>query len=203
MNLRLLISMIGSHFPCTYIPVTSARHDSGLRGGEVDRGERPSPGAAAPNFRHHQRVRFITKLSTGSFAVSSDARTASGIAVATTMPLIGRFLRQNTNENSGNEVIVVIRPRLLTPSPGDDFTRPVRVGSEEAALHSAVARKKANIPRGNSMAAGTRHIPHLVTVCAAPPGTGATAIHPPALLPAAPSASHPCRLLGSLARACR
>jgi hypothetical protein len=43
MNLRLLISMIGSHFPCTYIPVTSAWHDSGFRGGEVDRGERPSP----------------------------------------------------------------------------------------------------------------------------------------------------------------
>jgi hypothetical protein len=36
MNLRLLISMIGSHFPCTYILVTSTRHDSGFRGGEVE-----------------------------------------------------------------------------------------------------------------------------------------------------------------------
>ena len=67
MNLRLLISMIGSHFPCTYIPVTSARHDSGLRGGEVDRGERTSPGAAAPNFRQPSKSSFYSQTFYGQF----------------------------------------------------------------------------------------------------------------------------------------
>jgi type II secretory pathway component GspD/PulD (secretin) len=85
----------------------------------------------------NRQVKSTISLKDGEWAVvaglmtSSEARTVSGIAGVSSVPLIGRFLRQNTNEKDGNEVIVVIRPRLLTPPPGDEIAAPVRVGTEE------------------------------------------------------------------------
>src|SRR5581483_10663384 len=67
----------------------------------------------------------------GGLMTASEARTVSGLAGVMNVPLIGRFLRQNNNEKDGNEVIVVIRPRLLTPPPGAEIANPVRVGTEE------------------------------------------------------------------------
>jgi hypothetical protein len=85
----------------------------------------------------NRQVKSTVTLKDGEWAIvaglmtSSEARTVSGIAGVMNVPLIGRFLRQNNNEKDGNEVLVVIRPRLLTAPPGADITRPVRVGPEE------------------------------------------------------------------------
>jgi Flp pilus assembly secretin CpaC len=85
----------------------------------------------------NRQVKTTVTLQEGEWAVvaglmtASEARTVSGLAGIINVPLIGRFLRQNTNEKDGSEVIIVIRPRLLTPPPGDRVIPPMRVGSEE------------------------------------------------------------------------
>jgi hypothetical protein len=62
---------------------------------------------------------------------TSEARTISGLAGISTLPLVGRFLRQNNHEDDGEEVLVVIKPRLVTAPPTEALTPVVRVGSEE------------------------------------------------------------------------
>jgi len=62
---------------------------------------------------------------------TSEARTISGLAGISTLPLVGRFLRQNNHEDDGEEVLVVIKPRLVTVPPTEALTPVVRVGSEE------------------------------------------------------------------------
>ncbi len=61
----------------------------------------------------------------------SDARTISGLAGVSTIPLVGRFLRQNTKEKDDSELLILIRPRLLSVPPTEADTHTVRVGSEE------------------------------------------------------------------------
>jgi Flp pilus assembly secretin CpaC len=61
----------------------------------------------------------------------SEARTVSGIAGVSTLPLIGRFLRTNTNNDDDQQVVIAIKPRLLTLPASETVPRTVRVGSEE------------------------------------------------------------------------
>jgi Flp pilus assembly secretin CpaC len=85
----------------------------------------------------NRQLKSSVTLKEGEWAIvagmvsASEARTISGIAGLATLPLVGRFLRQNTNEKDGQEVLIVIKPRLLTPSPTELVTRGVRVGTEE------------------------------------------------------------------------
>jgi Flp pilus assembly secretin CpaC len=86
----------------------------------------------------NRQIKSAVTLKEGEWAVvaglmnSSEARTVSGIAGVVNVPLIGRFLRQNTIDKNGSEVLVLIRPRLLTPRAGDNVVvDKVRVGSEE------------------------------------------------------------------------
>jgi hypothetical protein len=85
----------------------------------------------------NRQIKSTVTLQEGEWATvaglmtSSDARTITGIAGIATVPLIGRFLRQNNNSSDGSEVIVVIKPRLLTPPAGESVHETVRVGSEQ------------------------------------------------------------------------
>ena len=62
---------------------------------------------------------------------SSEARTITGLAGVVNLPLVGRFLRENTITNDGQEVLVLIKPRLLNLPPSETVTKTVRVGPEE------------------------------------------------------------------------
>jgi general secretion pathway protein D len=85
----------------------------------------------------NRQIKSTVTLQEGEWAVvaglmtASEARTVSGLAGLISVPLIGRFLRQNTSDKQGSEVIVIIRPRLLTPPASIEATVPVRVGTEE------------------------------------------------------------------------
>ena len=60
---------------------------------------------------------------------------------ASSVPLIGRFLRQNNNSNDDAEVMVVIKPRLLTPPPSE-YSQHGAGGAGRAAFHPALAIAK-------------------------------------------------------------
>ena len=62
---------------------------------------------------------------------TSEAHTISGLAGIATLPLAGRFLRQNTRQKDDQQLLILIRPRLLGLPGTEVETHPVRVGSEE------------------------------------------------------------------------
>lgn len=61
---------------------------------------------------------------------TQDARSILGIAGLSTLPGIGPLLRSNTRNRSNSEVLVVIKPRLISLPPGEFVTHEVWVGSE-------------------------------------------------------------------------
>ena len=85
----------------------------------------------------NRQVKSTVSLRQGQWAVvggmmnSTEARTVAGLAGVANIPLIGRFLRENTTSKDTQDVLIVIKPRLLTPPASETVTRKVRVGSEE------------------------------------------------------------------------
>jgi general secretion pathway protein D len=76
------------------------------------------------------------RLNTGEWAVvagmmsANEARTISGLAGLSEIPGFGALVRQNTKSHDSDEVILVLRPRLLSLPPDEVVTRPVWVGTE-------------------------------------------------------------------------
>jgi Flp pilus assembly secretin CpaC len=85
----------------------------------------------------NRQVKSTVSLKFGEWAIvagmmnTSEARTIAGLAGVANLPLVGRFLRENTITRDGQEVLVLIKPRLMTLPPSETLTRKIRVGSEE------------------------------------------------------------------------
>jgi Flp pilus assembly secretin CpaC len=60
----------------------------------------------------------------------SEARTVSGLAGLSGLPLLGPLFRQNTRTRESSEVVLLLKPKLLSPPPGEEPTPAVYVGSE-------------------------------------------------------------------------
>jgi type II secretory pathway component GspD/PulD (secretin) len=77
------------------------------------------------------------RLRQGEWAViaglmnASQARTISGLAGLSRVPLLGPVLSQNTRDNNEDQVLVVIKPSLLSLPPSEAATRLVPVGTEQ------------------------------------------------------------------------
>ncbi|MFN7992950.1 MAG: type II and III secretion system protein [Bryobacteraceae bacterium] len=65
---------------------------------------------------------------------SQDARTIAGIAGASNVPLLGPLTRTTTHTTSEDNVLIMLRPSLLTPPPGEIVTHSFRMGSETRPL---------------------------------------------------------------------
>ena len=85
----------------------------------------------------NRQVKSTVTLKQGEWAMvagmmsSNEARTIAGLAGVANLPLVGRFLRENTNTKDEQEVLVMIKPRLLTLPASETVPRTVRVGPEE------------------------------------------------------------------------
>jgi hypothetical protein len=61
---------------------------------------------------------------------ATEARSISGLAGLSQIPGFGALVRQNNNTSDGDEVIILLRPRLLSLPPDETVTRSVWVGTE-------------------------------------------------------------------------
>jgi type II secretory pathway component GspD/PulD (secretin) len=61
---------------------------------------------------------------------ASQARTLTGIAGLSNLPLVGRLLRKNDIDTESTDVVVVLKPTLLNLPPGESVNRSVYLGSE-------------------------------------------------------------------------
>jgi general secretion pathway protein D len=77
------------------------------------------------------------RLRNGEWAViaglmsASQARTISGLAGLSRVPLLGPLLGQNTRDKSETQVLVVIKPALLSLPPSEAATHVVPLGTEQ------------------------------------------------------------------------
>jgi len=84
----------------------------------------------------NRKLKSQVRLASGEYAViaglltASEARTVSGLAGISSLPLLGPLLRKNTREDNANEAIIVLRPRVIH-LPGSELpTRSFWTGSE-------------------------------------------------------------------------
>ena len=76
------------------------------------------------------------RLRSGEWAVaaglmtSSDARTITGLAGLSRIPVLNKILSQNTRDQSESQVLLLIRPTLLTLPPSETPTPPITSGPE-------------------------------------------------------------------------
>lgn len=62
------------------------------------------------------------------------SRNWSGIAGVSTLPVFGPFLRENHNQDSSDQVLLVIKPEIVGLPPADLGVKPLWVGSETRPL---------------------------------------------------------------------
>ena len=88
----------------------------------------------------NRQFKSTVRLETGEWAVvaglmeTSEARTIAGIAGLSSLPYLGPLLSQNTRSRDSSQVLVLMRPRLITLPPGQVATHTFRVGSETRPL---------------------------------------------------------------------
>jgi len=61
---------------------------------------------------------------------TQDARSIAGTAGLSTLPAVGPLFRQNTKNRVDSQVVIVVRPRILSLPPNESATREIWVGSE-------------------------------------------------------------------------
>lgn len=65
---------------------------------------------------------------------STNGDTINGIAGLSSIPVIGRLLRTNNINKSSDQILLVLRPRLLTVPPWEYGSTPIWVGTESKTL---------------------------------------------------------------------
>jgi general secretion pathway protein D len=76
------------------------------------------------------------RLNNGEWAVIAglvtavDSETRNGIAGLSNLPLLGRLFSQNGHDKQSSEILIVLKPHLVTPAPWDSVSRTIWVGSE-------------------------------------------------------------------------
>jgi type II secretory pathway component GspD/PulD (secretin) len=88
----------------------------------------------------NRSVKTKARLKEGEWAAISgllnpeDARTVSGLAGMARIPYLGLLTSTHTRNRSDDQVLVLMRPRLVSPPPGQHVTHEIRLGSETRPL---------------------------------------------------------------------
>ena len=76
------------------------------------------------------RLKFDEQAVITGLMDSSQARTISGLAGLSTVPLMGPLFRNNSKTDSKTEILLLIKPHLITLPPTETDTSPVFVGPD-------------------------------------------------------------------------
>jgi hypothetical protein len=84
----------------------------------------------------NRKMESKVRLKEGEWAIvaglmtTSQARTLSGFAGLSSLPLLGRLFRENQLDNQSTDVVLVLKPVLLNLPPSESINRSVYLGSE-------------------------------------------------------------------------
>jgi general secretion pathway protein D len=76
------------------------------------------------------RLKFEEQAAITGLMSSSQAKTISGIAGLTTVPVLGPLFSNNSKEDSKSEILLLIKPHLINAPPTEADVRPVFVGPD-------------------------------------------------------------------------
>jgi general secretion pathway protein D len=124
------------------LKITPAVHDQGEVSLEISTefkvlGTSDSNGNPSISNRKYEgkvRLRMDESAVVAGVLDTTDADTRSGIAGLASIPWIGRLLRSNTINHSKEEVLLILRPRLLDVPPWEYGAAPIWVGTETKPL---------------------------------------------------------------------
>jgi general secretion pathway protein D len=123
----------------TVTPLVHSREDVSL---EVEAQYQVLTGASVNGLPviSNRAVKNITRLQFGDWNIiagllsTSEARTLSGIAGLNRIPFLGPLTNTHTRDNQRDQVIILLRPVLLSPPPGEINPRSFYTGSENRPL---------------------------------------------------------------------
>ncbi len=84
----------------------------------------------------NRKLESKVRLRTGDWAVvaglmtTSEARSISGIAGLSSIPLLGELFRKHDDTNDTTRILLLLKPRIVSAPPTEYLTRAVYVGSE-------------------------------------------------------------------------
>lgn len=70
----------------------------------------------------------------GGMMSNSEARSISGLAGLSQVPVLGALTRQNQNSHDRSDVVIVLRPEVLSTPPSEMVTDPLWIGTETRPL---------------------------------------------------------------------
>jgi general secretion pathway protein D len=85
----------------------------------------------------NRKLQSKVSLRSGEWAVvgglmsTTEAKTLAGFAGLSRIPGLGKLLSKNTRDDQGSEVLILLRPVLLTATPDQFATRTLFVGSAD------------------------------------------------------------------------
>ncbi len=85
-------------------------------------------------------MKNITQLQFGEWSVidglltTDEARTLSGLAGLNRIPFLGPLMNTHTKDDQRDQVLIVLRPTLIAPPPGQGIMRSFYTGSENRPL---------------------------------------------------------------------
>ena len=88
----------------------------------------------------NRAIKSITRLKFGEWAViaglltTNEARTVAGLAGLNRIPFLGPLTSTHTNDKSKNQVLLILRPVLLTMPASENLRRAFRTGTENRPL---------------------------------------------------------------------
>jgi general secretion pathway protein D len=84
----------------------------------------------------NRKMESKVRLKNGQWAIvaglmsASEARTITGTAGLSSLPVIGRLFRKNDVDSQSTEVVLVLKPMLLDPPPSESVNSTLYLGSE-------------------------------------------------------------------------
>jgi hypothetical protein len=93
-----------------------------------------NPSISSRKYTGKVRLRVDESAVVAGLIGSSDSNTISGIPGVANLPWLGRLLRTNNLNKSSDEVLLVLRPHLLSMPPWEFGSTPIWIGTETKPL---------------------------------------------------------------------
>jgi type II secretory pathway component GspD/PulD (secretin) len=85
-------------------------------------------------FTTRVRLQFNQTAVVAGLVNNTEARVISGLAGTIAVPVLGPLLGRSTTDKDQGEVLLTIKPRLLSSPPSENMTRQIFIGAESRLL---------------------------------------------------------------------